>query len=278
MSTTAVSFAAAGAMAVCSLLAAAQPTMTSLADDELIQRFLVSDEASPIAYLALRRLEARNERFHTDGWLDACTELTQESVFRYRVIAEGGSGLIRGRVLKSALENEREAWTSGEIDRSTLGLANYEFQTTDGTDGDLRIVTLKPRREDRMLVDGVMFLRPPAGDLVRVEGTLAKGPSFWAPRVEVVRRYERIAGVRVPVTLESVAQVRMVGRSSFRMSYHYLSVNGRDLNGERDVCATADAGTPSSLPPALAPGEHHGSHTNGRCASGCSLRLARTAT
>ena len=96
----------------------------SLADDELIQRFLVSDEASPIAYLALRRLEARNEPFHTDGWLDACAELSPENVFRCRVIAEGGSGLIRGRVLKNALENEREAWTNGEIDRSTLGLAN----------------------------------------------------------------------------------------------------------------------------------------------------------
>jgi len=54
----------------------------------------------------------------------------------------------------------------------------------------------------------------------------------------------------------------MVGRSSLHMSYQYLSVNGRDLNGERDVCATVDAGTPCSLTPALAPGERHGSHVD----------------
>jgi hypothetical protein len=263
MSTTAVSFAAAGAIAVCSVFAAAQPPMMSPGDNhELVQRFLTSGEASPIAYQAVRRLEARNERFHADGWLEVCTELVPERGFHYRVIAEGGSGLIRGRVLKTALESEREAWISGEIDDSTLGPANYEFQATHGTDGDLRMVVLKPRRKSRMLVDGVMFLRPPDGDLVRVEGTLAKGLSFWTPRVEVVRRYERIAGVRVPVTLESVAHVRMVGRSSFRMSYHYLSVNGHDVDGERDACATVEAGTPSSLTPAMASGERPGSHVD----------------
>ena len=263
MSTTAVSFAAAGAIAVCSLIAAAQPpTMSPVDHPDLVQRFLTSDEASAIAYQAKRHLEARNERFNTDGWLDACTELTPGGEFRYRVIAEGGSGLIRGRVLKDALESEREAWRNGEIDGSALGPANYVFQATDGTDGDLRMVVLKPRRKSRMLVDGVMFLRPPDGDLVRVEGTLAKGPSFWTPRVDVIRRYARIAGVRVPVALESVAHVRMVGRSSFRMSYQYLSVNGRGLDGERDACATVETGTPSSLTPAVASGERPGSHVD----------------
>jgi len=245
------------------MIAAAQQPVTSLADHrEIVQRFLTSDEASRTAYQALRRLEARNERFNADGWLDVCTNLTPDSGFHFRVIAEGGSGLIRGRVLKKALESERDAWASGEIDRSTLQPGNYEFEETESTDGGLLKVTLKPRRKSRMLVDGVMFLKPGDGDLVRVEGTLAEGPSFWTPRVDVIRRYARIAGVRVPVELESVAHVRMVGRSTFRMSYRYLSVNGRDLDGERDRCATGDAGTPSSLTPLVASGERRGSHVD----------------
>jgi hypothetical protein len=261
MSTTAVSVAAASAIAVCSLMAAAQPPEMSL-DHELVQRFLTSDEASPVAYQARRRLEARNDRFNVDGWLDVCTELRPDSGFSYRVIAEGGSSLIRGRVLKNALEGEREAWTSGEIDGSALEPANYEFQATNDTDGDLRMVVLKPRRKSRMLVDGVMFLRRPDGDLVRVEGTLARGPSFWTPRVEVIRRYQRISGVRVPVALESVAHVRMAGPSSFRMSYHYLTVNGRDLDGDRDTCANVETGTLSSLTPGVASGERPRFHVD----------------
>lgn len=254
MSTTAASFAAAGAIAACSLIAAQQP-IASLDDDrDIVPRFLSRDEVSPMGYQAVRRLEARNERFNADGWMDVCTEVVPERGFHYRVIAEGGSGLIRGRVLKQALESEREAWASGEIGRSTLGLANYEFEVAESTDGLLK-VALKPRRKSRMLVEGAMFLRPLDADLVRVEGTLAKGPSFWTPRVDVVRRYERIAGVRVPVALESVAHVRMVGRSSFRMSYRYLSVNGQELEGEHDACGTVDSATRSSLTRVVGVGE-----------------------
>jgi hypothetical protein len=261
MSTTATSFAAAGAMALCGITAAAQQPAASLPDDhDIVQRFLTSGEPSPTAYQAFRRPEARHERFNADGRLEVCTELTPDSGFHYRVLAEGGSGLIRGRVLEKALESGREAWASGEIDRSTLGTGNYEFEDTGSTDGGLRRVTLEPRRKSRMLVEGAMFLEPLDADRVRVEGRLAKGPSFWTPRVDVIRRHERIAGVRVRVALESVAHVRMVGRSSCRMGYHDLRVNVCDLDGERARCATVDAGTPSSFTPVLASGERRGSH------------------
>ncbi len=44
--------------------------------------------------------------------------------------------------------------------------------------------------------------------------------------MDVVRRYGRVAGVRVPLSLESVAQVLVAGRSSMSMTYQYEMVNG----------------------------------------------------
>jgi hypothetical protein len=61
---------------------------------------------------------------------------------------------------------------------------------------------------------------------VRVEGRLAKNPSFWTKRVDVVRRYERLSGVRVPTRLDSVAQIRFAGTSTFSMTFEYEMVNG----------------------------------------------------
>jgi hypothetical protein len=55
---------------------------------------------------------------------------------------------------------------------------------------------------------------------------LSRTLSFWTRKVEIVRRYDRVAGVRVPVALESVASVRMLGKATFTMSYEYHSVNG----------------------------------------------------
>jgi hypothetical protein len=80
-----------------------------------------------------------------------------------------------------------------------------------------------------MLVNGSIFLRPEDGDLVRIEGLLSKTPSFWTRRVEIVRHYRRIAGIRLPVRFESVASVRIAGHSTFTMTYQYERVNGTQV-------------------------------------------------
>lgn len=76
-------------------------------------------------------------------------------------------------------------------------------------------------------------------DLVRVEGRLAKAPSFWTRRVDVVRTYGRVGGYRVPIETTSVASVLMAGESSFSMRYTYERINGRVVGA-----ADGGAGTP----------------------------------
>jgi len=65
--------------------------------------------------------------------------------------------------------------------------------------------------------------------LVRVEGRLARTPSFWVSRVNVVRTYERINGVLMPVSLQTTAQLRLFGSSSLRMTYHYSQLDDRPV-------------------------------------------------
>ncbi len=91
----------------------------------------------------------------------------------------------------------------------------------------LASVLLTPRRKERVLIAGTMFLRPMDGGLVRLQGRLAKSPSFWLKHVDIVRHYDRIAGAIVPVALESQAQLRPLGAATLRMTYTYLEINGR---------------------------------------------------
>src|SRR4030095_9932743 len=92
--------------------------------------------------------------------------------------------------------------------------------------GGLGWVGLTPRRKDLMLIQGSIFLRPEDGDLVRIQGSLAKPPSFWIRHVENDRPYERSGGVRMPVSLQSVARVLVAGKSRFTVTYQYETVNG----------------------------------------------------
>jgi hypothetical protein len=88
---------------------------------------------------------------------------------------------------------------------------------------------MSPRRKERALVAGVMLLRPDQGELVRVEGRLAKNPSFWVRNVDIVRKYERIRGVVVPVSMDSKAHIRFLGAATFHMTYKYSEINGQQV-------------------------------------------------
>jgi hypothetical protein len=189
-----------------------------------LERFLASDHSPPQQYRALRRLAAQSDRLNASAWMEVWTEADVHG-FRYEVAAEGGSREIRSRVFRAALRSEREMW--GARSRGAINPDNYTFEDRGAESSGLVSVGVKPLRKDVMLVNGSIFLRPEDGDLVRIEGTLARTPSFWTRRVTIVRRYERIAGVRVPVALESTAHVLVAGRSTMTMTYEYETVNGQ---------------------------------------------------
>ena len=62
------------------------------------------------------------------------------------------------------------------------------------------------RRLEAALVDGTILVTAD-GDWVRVQGRLAKSPSFWTRSVDLVRHYARRAGRPVPVEVQSLADV-----------------------------------------------------------------------
>jgi len=196
------------------------------AAEHSIEQFLAQDDTQR-AYRAARRLEAENGS--RKGWIEAITEYSPGMGFRYAITAEGGSGYIRSRVLKAVLDGERDVIAQGETASSSLNPSNYTFQAN-GIDTDgLANVLLTPRRKERVLVSGMMALNPADGGLVRLQGRLAKSPSFWVKEVDIVRTYQRIDGTVVPVTLESKAQLRFLGEAALRMTYVYSEINGRPL-------------------------------------------------
>ncbi len=207
----------------------ARATVPDAAEHSITQ-FLAQDDTTP-QYLAVRRLEATNGS--RTAWLEAVTTYSSATGFQYQVIAEGGSDLIRNKVLKAVLEGEREVIAQGETARSSLVPENYHFQPNGVDAAGLANVLLAPRRKDRVLVAGTMFLKATDGGLVRLQGRLAKSPSFWVKNVDIVRSYETIDGAVMPVALTTTAQVRFLGDATLRMTYAYHEINGRPVTSAR---------------------------------------------
>jgi hypothetical protein len=208
------------------LLAVVGTSAAEVCTSDELQRVFDADTPSVHGYRALRHLEARNGRFDKTAWMDVWTDADRETGFRYKIAAMGGSHYIYSRVFIPALETEREMWATGAPERAAINLKNYMFASCN-SDGGLSRITVTPRRKDVLLVEGAIFVRPESGDLVRVQGLLSKTPSVWTRRVEIVRHYERIGGVRMPTAFETLVSVLIAGQSTFKMTYEYETVNGQ---------------------------------------------------
>jgi hypothetical protein len=161
--------------------------------------------------------------------MDVWTEFDKAKGFRYEVVSESGSAYIRKKVFLAALDGEQKMWANHEPERASFSRENYTFEDGAPALDGLASLLVTPRRKDMLLVEGAVFVQHNDGELQRIEGRLSKNPSFWTRRVDVIRRYTRLAGVRVPISFESVANVLIAGRSTFKMTYDYEIVNGQRM-------------------------------------------------
>jgi hypothetical protein len=227
-----------GALTMATAFVMAEPASTPNGLEPVLHRFLARADEPLVTYRGTRHLEGRNERYNVSGWMDIAAELTADG-FQYRVVDEGGSDLIRGRVFRSMLENEEQIFANGDPARSSITSNNYDLSAAPASEPGLVKLFAKPKRKDVTLIDGAVYITDTDADLVRVVGRLAKSPSFWTRRVDVVKQYARVGGLRVPIRVESTAQIRFAGTSTMTMTYDYEMINGVNVVASRAVVALA---------------------------------------
>ncbi len=182
-----------------------------------------------IPYSAIRRLEAENRKTGRQGWMEVRTTLDRDGILTITVLAEGGSEQIRNKVLRAALQAEQDV-VRRRRGTPAAPADNYECGEAQMEQSGLLRLPLRPKEKSRHLVVGDLFMQPATRDLVSVKGQLAKSPSFWISRVDVEWTYRRVHKQQVlPVSLQSTANVKMFGPSTFRMTYDYESVNGEPI-------------------------------------------------
>ena len=199
------------------------------APENLIQRVVAQTTRSGIAVRAIRELRAGTHSGKHEGWMSVQTTVSPSCAFQWTVIEEGGSERTRNKVFRALLETEGETWRAGARDAAALTPANYEFTPLPSTKPGQIQIRLTPRRQDSKLIDGTLTVSSD-GYPILLEGKMAKSPSFWVKSVRVVKRYGRFAGVALPTTIQSTADVKMFGPSTFTMRYQYSEVNGRPIS------------------------------------------------
>jgi hypothetical protein len=131
----------------------------------------------------------------------------------YRI--DKAEGNDRGRVIvQHILSSEAAASNNNPLSAAISG-QNYNFslQGMDVIDGHpCWILRLQPKREEKSLVTGAAWVDQTTYLVRRVEGEMAKSPSWWVKRVHVTAIYGDVSGVWLQTDTEATADVRLVGR------------------------------------------------------------------
>jgi hypothetical protein len=189
------------------------------------------NSSGPPTYRAFRRLEAGIPGSPKSGWMEVWTQYRPGSGFSYEVIREDGYEYVLNKVLRGVLKGEAELIANGKPLRAALSERNYRFEDGGEIASGLARLLLHPNRKSEGIVKGSALIEPEAGTVVRIEGRLVKSPSFWVRDVDVTWKFKRIGDTVVPTELSSSARVRFYGRSNFKMTYDYVQVDGRPVDG-----------------------------------------------
>jgi hypothetical protein len=143
-------------------------------------------------------------------------------------VAEEGSGVIRNLVLKRLMESEMSAAAGKERHDSSITPANYTFRVLNEDDVENHhcyVVEAIPKRNDKYLFEGKIWIDSNEFAIVKIAGHPAKKLSFWITRADFVRHYEKIGDFWLPASDETFVEVRFYGKKILSIEHHINRVN-----------------------------------------------------
>jgi hypothetical protein len=156
-------------------------------------------------------------------------EYTAPDKKTFETVAEEGSGVIRRLVLNRLMESEVSTAAGQERHDSSITPANYTFRVLNEEDlGNHHcfVVEAIPKRKDKYLFEGKIWIDSREFAVVKIVGHPAKKLSFWIMRADFVRQYEKIGDFWLPARDETFVDVRLYGKKILIIEHHINSVNG----------------------------------------------------
>ena len=130
----------------------------------------------------------------------------------YKIIQ--ASGQSRGeKMVRELLDRETESAKKGPS--SHISRMNYDFvflrRENFGVVPEY-ILRIVPKRKDKSLLRGQIWVDARTFRIRRIEGVPAKSPSFWLKNIHITLQFAQLGGMWVPVSFDAVATVRLLGQ------------------------------------------------------------------
>jgi outer membrane lipoprotein-sorting protein len=164
-------------------------------------------------YRVTRNYELFGEdRTKTQSQVTADITFVPPDVKKYVIDHASGSGLGQN-VVRLMLDNETEVARDYRL--SDVSTDNYDFRFVREENINARncyLLELLPKRNDKNLLTGKLWVDAETYLFRRIEGGVAKTPSWWLKEVRIKIFYGDVNGMWLPTASESVGDVRILGK------------------------------------------------------------------
>lgn len=198
---------------------------------EQMQRHNQSQAKGLAGYKALRHYQVEYKGFSATiaAKMDVEVNYDAASGKSFRIVSQSGSNLLCNKVLKRAVDSEKEA--SQDKGGNALTTANYRFQLAGSENLNGRtayILDVEPLTASKFLYRGRIWVDAADFAVVKMETEPAKNPSFWISRTLIHYTSAPVNGFWLPREVRSETKVRIGGTAVLTIDYGSYQVEPND--------------------------------------------------
>jgi MucB/RseB N-terminal domain len=193
--------------------------------DEIVTRMGSRDlqrQLSIDGYAGMRRYVLENEHLHKRAEMLVQVQGDRDGTKHFEVVSEEGWKAAHKHVLRKMLESESETSRPEMRAKTRLNPDNYDFEVVGAelvAGRPAFVLEIKPKRKEKYLFRGRIWVDSEDYALVRAEGNPAKNPSFWTKSTHFIQRYQKSGPLWFPLSTQSVTEAHFFGTTDVSIEY-----------------------------------------------------------
>lgn len=204
---------------------ASQGSEAPLTAAEIVSRMAAHDltrQSSIDGYGGMRRYVLENHKFNKRAEMLVQVRGDRDGTKHFEILSKDGWGGAHKHVLHKMLESESETSRPEIRANAKLTRENYDFELA-GTElvagRTAYVLEVKPKRSEKYLFQGRIWVDAEDYALARAEGQPAKKPSFWTKNIHFVQIYQKSGSLWFPLSTQSVTEARLFGTTDVSIDY-----------------------------------------------------------
>lgn len=233
---------------------AKDPPMTSV--DEIVQKVMAANARRSAELRGFQGKRKYDLQYHgllggREASMEVVATYSAPDQRTFSVVSQSGSKLLLNRVLLKLLDSEKEAFEHRK--QVELSPENYKFELVEAdstADGNsCFVLAVKPRKPNKFLYAGKIWVDAHDFAVVRMEGEPAKSPSFWIRDTQIDCTWEKVGNFWFIAHNRSVSHIRMGGVATLTIDYDDYQITGVDRRAAKSQAQGPILPEPSSVTP-----------------------------